>query len=146
MPRADHTVEIARPPADVFPYLTEPEKMKRWIGGLVEFTPLDEGAGLGSRSRQRVELGGRTWDVESEIVELEENRRLAARMQASAFTSTVSYDLNEAAGGTRLTGVVDIELRGMGGRLLGGFVRGQAEQKLVGDLGRLKQVVETETP
>jgi len=88
--RTDHSVDIARPPAAVFRHLVEPELMKGWIGGLVEFTPLDEGPRIGSRSRQRVEQAGRTWEVESEIVELVPDKRLAVRTTASAFTSVLA--------------------------------------------------------
>ncbi len=144
MHRAEHTVEIARRPAEVFPFLVEADRMKQWIGGLVEFTPLGEGPGVGSRSRQRVEQAGRTWDVESEIVELEPDRRLTARMRASAFTSVVGYRLEDADGGTRLTGSVEVEPRGLGGRVLGGLAGLAAERKLVADLGRLKSVLEGE--
>ena len=41
MHRNEHTIEIARPPAAVFPYLTEPELLKRWVGGLTTFEAVD---------------------------------------------------------------------------------------------------------
>jgi uncharacterized protein YndB with AHSA1/START domain len=102
--RAEHTVVVARPPAEVFPYLVEPDLMQRWIGGLIEFTPLDDSPRVGARSRQRVEQAGRTWDVESEIVELVPNQRLAARATSSAFASTLSYALEPVPEGTRHRG------------------------------------------
>ena len=56
MAPARHSVEIARPAEDVFAYLVDGERMKRWVGGLREFTPLDGSEPrLGSRARQRVE-------------------------------------------------------------------------------------------
>ena len=143
MSRTDHSVEIARPPEVVFRHLLEPELMKRWIGGLVEFTPLDEGPRLGSRSRQRVEQAGRTWEVESEIVELVPERRLAARTTASTFTTVLAYDLEPTDdGGTRLTGTVETKFGGLGGRLLGGVAARAAERKLASDLERLKTLLE----
>jgi uncharacterized protein YndB with AHSA1/START domain len=142
--RAEHTVEIDRPPSDVFPYLVEPELMTRWIGGLVEFRPLDEGAArVGARSLQKVHQAGRTWEVESEILELVRSERLAARAEASAFTTVVAYELEPMNGGTRLTGAVETELKGLGRRLLGGVAGRAAEHKLASDLGRLKQLLET---
>jgi uncharacterized protein YndB with AHSA1/START domain len=140
--RAQHTVVVARSPAEVFPYLVEPDLMRRWIGGLIEFTPLDEEPRIGARSRQKVEQGGRTWDVESEIVELVPDRRLSARATSSAFASTLSYALEPAPEGTRLHGTVETRLRGLAGRLLGGFARRAAERKLVADLERLKRLLE----
>jgi uncharacterized protein YndB with AHSA1/START domain len=140
--RAEHTVVVARPPAEVFPYLVEPDLMQRWIGGLIEFTPLGDAAGVGARSRQKVEQAGRTWDVESEIVELVPNRRLSARATSSAFASTLSYALEPAPEGTRLHGTVETRLRGLAGRVLGGVAARAAERRLVGDLERLKQLLD----
>jgi uncharacterized protein YndB with AHSA1/START domain len=142
MSRAEYTVEIGQPPAEVFPYLVEPELMKRWIGGLVEFTPLDDGPRPGSRSLQRVEQAGRTWDVESEILELVPERRLAARAQGGAFSTMLAYDLQPNDGGTRLTGSIETKLEGLGRRLLGGVAARAAQRKLVADLERLKQLLE----
>jgi uncharacterized protein YndB with AHSA1/START domain len=138
--RAEHTVVLARPPAEVFPYLVEPDLMQRWIGGLIEFTPLDAAPRVGSRSRQKVEQAGRTWDVESEIVELVPNTRLAARATSSAFASTLSYALEPVPEGTRLLGTVETRLQGIAGRVLGGVARRAAERKLVADLERLKRL------
>jgi hypothetical protein len=86
--------------------------------------------------------GGRTWDVESEIVELVPGRRLAARATSSAFASTLSYSLEPAPEGTRVHGTVETRLRGVAGRLLGGVAGRAAERKLVADLGRLKRLLE----
>jgi uncharacterized protein YndB with AHSA1/START domain len=139
--RAEYTVVVPRPPAEVFPYLVEPDLMQRWIGGLIEFTPVDEGPRVGARSRQRVEQGGRTWDVESEIVELVPNRRLSARATSSAFASTLSYALEPVPEGTRLHGTAETRLTGFAGRLLGGVANRAAERKLVADLERLRRLL-----
>jgi hypothetical protein len=116
--------------------------MRRWIGGLVEFTPIDEGPRVGARSLQKVEQGGRTWEVESTILELVPGERLTARAEARAFTTTLAYDLEPADGTTRLTGTVETALKGLGGRLLGGVAARAAERKLAADLERLKALVD----
>ena len=143
MAPARHSVEIARPAEDVFAYLVDGERMKRWIGGLREFTPLDgREPRLGSRARQRVEQAGRTFTVESEITELEPNERLTAHIEGKAFTSTVSYRLEPTPAGTRLTASAETDVRGLGGRVLGGVVGRQADRKLAADLARLKALLE----
>jgi uncharacterized protein YndB with AHSA1/START domain len=142
--RAEHSIEIARPPEDVFPLLVRPEEMKRWVGGLLEFTPLDGGEPRpGARSRQRVEQAGRTWTVESELTELRPNELLATRMKASAFTSTLTYRLEPVGAlATRLVATVETQVHGLGGRLLAPIAARQAERKLGTDLGRLKTLLE----
>ncbi len=145
MARARHSIEIARPPEDVFAYLADGERMKRWIGGLLEFTPLDGSEPRpGSRARQRVQQAGRTFAVESEITEFEPNERLTARIEGRAFTSTVSYRLEPTDGGTRLTASAESDLHGLGGRLLAGVAARQAQRKLGADLARLKTLLEHE--
>lgn len=140
--RAEHSVEIGRPPADVFPYLVEPELMRQWIGGLVAFTPLDGEPRVGARSTQRVEQAGRIWDVESRIVDLVPDERLAAETTASAFKSLVVYELEPTAAGTRLQASADTEVKGLGKRFLGGAAARVAERKLTADLDRLKRLLD----
>jgi len=141
--RNEHSVEIAAPAARVFPYLSEPELMKRWIGGLREFRPLDEGPAVGSRAVQVVHVGGREWEVESEITRYEPPRELEARLVApNAFESTATYSLEANGERTRVTTVMQSDYKGRAGRFLGGVVTRQAQKKLVTDLERLKQVVE----
>src|SRR5215218_7609872 len=89
--------------------------MQAWIGGLVAFTPLDDGPALGARSRQTVQQGGRTFDVESEIVELIPDERLAARATASSLTTLLTYALEPIPAGTRVHATIETELHGLAG-------------------------------
>jgi uncharacterized protein YndB with AHSA1/START domain len=139
--RTEHSVEIDAPAERVFPYLAEPELMRTWIGGLVEFRPIDDGPALGSRAIQVVELAGKKWDVESELTRYEPPRELEARLVASnAFESVARYRLEETAAGTRVTTTMESEYRVT--RLLRGLIARKAQSKLESDLARLKQVVE----
>ena len=64
MHRNEHTIEIARPPATVFPYLTEPERLKRWVGGLTTFEAAKgESAHVGAQSHQVMAIRGREWKL-----------------------------------------------------------------------------------
>jgi len=139
--RAEHTVDIGRPPSEVFSYLVKPDLMQAWIGGLVAFTPLDDGPALGARSRQTVQQGGRTFDVESEIVELIPDERLAARATASSLTTLLTYALEPIPAGTRVQATIETELQGLAGRLLGGIAGAAAERKLAADLDRLARLL-----
>lgn len=143
MHRNEHSVEIEAAAERVFPYLAEPELMREWIGGLVEFRPLDDGPALGSRAVQVVELAGRRWELESEITRWRPPRELEARLVAPrTFESTATYRLAESGGGTRVTTTMASEYHGRAGRFLGGILTRQAQRRLEADLHRLKQVVE----
>jgi uncharacterized protein YndB with AHSA1/START domain len=143
--RNEHSVEIGAPAEQVFPYLSEPELMRQWVGGLVDFRPLDDGPALGSRAIQVVHLAGKDWELESEITRYEPPRALEARLVApNAFESLAAYRLEETDGRTRVTTTMESEYRSRTARLLGGVVTRQAQRKLVGDLERLKQLVESD--
>ena len=117
--------------------------MREWVGGLVEFRPLDEGPQLGSRAIQVVDVSGRRWELESEIVGFEPPRRLEARLRHKGFESLAEYRLEPAGVGTRVTATMETEYRQMAARLLAAVVTRQAQKKLESDLARLKLAVES---
>ena len=139
MHRNEHTIEITRPPATVFPYLTEPEQLKRWVGGLTTFDPVDgESAHVGARSRQVMVIGGKEWKLDGELTALEPDRLVQARMVGKGFAATTSYRLEPLESGTRLTATVESEFSLLVGRLLGALVSREAQKKLRADLARSK--------
>ena len=116
--------------------------MEEWVGGLVEFRPLDAGPQLGSRALQIVDLAGRRWELQSEIVAYDPPRRLDAQLSHKAFASRASYLLEPTGGGTRLTATMESDYKQMAARLMAGVVTRQTQKKLASDLERLKRVVE----
>jgi uncharacterized protein YndB with AHSA1/START domain len=145
--RNEHTIEIARPPAAVFPYLTEPERLKRWVGGLTTFEAVDgESAQVGAQSRQVMVIRGREWVLDGELTALEPDRLVQARMEGRGFTATTSYSLEPVESGTRLTATVESEFSLLVRRLFGGLVNREAQKRLRADLARLEALVESETP
>jgi uncharacterized protein YndB with AHSA1/START domain len=145
--RNAHAVEIARSPAAVFPYLTRPALLLRWVGGLREFEPLNgDEARIGSRSRQRMRIGGRDWTFEGEVLKLEPDRRIVVCIHGGGLRMTSSYVLEPKEAGTRLSVEVRSEFTKVFARLLGGIVEREGQRKLEADLGRLASLVEDERP
>jgi uncharacterized protein YndB with AHSA1/START domain len=145
--RNEHAVEIERPPAAVFPYLTEPERLLRWVGGLREFVPVNgDVARTGSRSHQRLRIGARDWRFEGEVLELDLERRLVVCIRGRGLEMTSTYELEPTDAGTRLVVRVQTQFTRMFARLLGGIVELEGQRKLEADLGRLAELVEDETP
>jgi uncharacterized protein YndB with AHSA1/START domain len=106
MHRNEHSVEIERPAAAVFPYLTDGEKLRQWVGGLVESTALTEGgARVGAKSREVVEERGQRFELETEITTCVPNEALQARITSQGFETLSTYRLQEDGGRTRLTNV-----------------------------------------
>jgi uncharacterized protein YndB with AHSA1/START domain len=136
----EHTVEIARPPAEVFPWLLEEDKVPRWTGHLREYTRLDDGTlGAGSRVRQVLEVSGRTIDVQLEVTAYEPPTGAQTRFSTNGIEVVSSYALQAAGAGTRLTQTIEANANGFAARLLVPVVQPRLEEKLTEDLEHLKE-------
>ena len=112
MPRIESRVEIGAPPATVFPWLVDPDRLARWISGFVGSEPIGSGeVRVGSRSRDIIEAEGRRLELETEIIELLPGERLAVRITSSGRDQFDSYDLDARDGATELTYRSDMRLR-----------------------------------
>ena len=144
MHRNEHSVEIAAPPALIFPWLAASERRCEWMGALTESEPLTEGAPeVGSRFRDVFEDLGRRVELEAEIVELDPPRAMTVQLVSDVFDATSSQRLEELAGGrTRLTAVIETEYKQRTARLAAPVVTRHAQRRLEQDLARLKKLVE----
>jgi uncharacterized protein YndB with AHSA1/START domain len=135
-----HTVEIARSPAEVFPWLLEEDKVPRWTGHLERYERLDDGAiRPGSRIRQVLEVSGRTIDVELEVTAYEPPSGAQTRFSTNGIEVVSSYALEAAGAGTRLTQSIEAKPSGLSARMLVPLVQPRLEQKLTEDLARLQE-------
>ena len=144
MPRSESRVEIGAPPATVFPWLVEPDRLSRWISGFIGSEPIGSGeVRVGSRSHDTIEAEGRRFEVETEIVELEPGKRVAFRITSDSHDQTDSYALDARDGATELTYRSDMRLRGLT-RLLSPLVASQLRARAEKDLATLKREVEAD--
>ena len=135
-----HSVEIPRPPAEVFPWLLEADKVPRWTGHLERYERLDDGPlGRGSRVRQVLDVSGRTIDVELEVTGYEPPSGAQTRFSTNGIEVVNSYALSAAGAGTRLTQSVEAKPSGLTARLLVPVVQPRLEQKVTEDLERLRE-------
>jgi uncharacterized protein YndB with AHSA1/START domain len=141
--RNEHSIEIDAPADRVFEYVSRPDLMKEWVGGLVEFRLLDPGPALGARGVQIVEVSRRNWELQSEITRYQPPRALQARLTHKGFVSTAAYELEEHDGHTHVHATLDTEYKLFANRLLGALVTRQAQKKLEDDLERLKRAAES---
>jgi uncharacterized protein YndB with AHSA1/START domain len=133
-----HTVEIPRPPEEVFPWLLEEDKVPRWTSHLETYKALDGSLGAGSRVRQVLEVSGRRIDVELEITGYDPPRAAQTRFSTNGIEVVNAYALEASGGGTRLTQSVDAKPSGLTARLLVPVVQPRLEEKLTQDLERLR--------
>jgi uncharacterized protein YndB with AHSA1/START domain len=135
-----HTVEIPQPPAEVFPWLLDEDRVPRWTGHLTRYERLDGGAlGTGSRVRQVLEVSGRTIDVELEVTVYEPPSGAQTRFSTNGIEVISAYALEAAGAGTRLTQTLEAKPGGFSARLLVPIVQPRLEEKLTEDLERLKE-------
>ena len=143
MHRNEHTIEIDRPPADVFPHLVEGERRLAWMAALRESTQVSSGeVGHGARFRDVFEDRGHRVEIDAEVVEWEPPERLATRLRSSAFVGTARQRLESRNGGTRLTTTIETDYTSRMARLMAGVITRHAQKQLEDDLVRLKRIVE----
>jgi carbon monoxide dehydrogenase subunit G len=134
-----HTVEIPRPPEEVFPWLLDADKVPRWTSHLEAYERLDDGAlGAGSRVRQVLEVSGRRIDVELEITSYDPPNGAESVFSTNGIEVVNAYSLAAAGGGTRLTQSVDAKPSGFTARMLVPVIQPRLEEKLTQDLERLR--------
>jgi uncharacterized membrane protein len=141
--RNEAAVEIERPAAEIFPYLSAPERRLEWMEKLVSSEQLtDAEPGIGMRFHDVFEDHGHRIEIDAEVVEWKPGERLATRLTSSGFESTARQRLEERDGRTRIEVEIETEYRSRMARIMAGVVTRQAQKQLEADLARLKRLVE----
>ena len=137
-----HSVEIPRPPAEVFPWLLEEDKVPQWTGHLTRYERVDGGElGTGSRVRQVLEVSGRTIDVELEVTAYQPPSGAQTSFSTNGIDVVSSYALEAASAGTRLTQTIEAKPSGLTARMLVPVLQPRLEEKLTQDLERLREAL-----
>jgi uncharacterized protein YndB with AHSA1/START domain len=103
MPEATNTVQIGRPPAEVFAFLADGETGPQWRSGVLDVR-LRSGQGVGAIYEQGVKGPfGRRVPADYEVTAYEPDSLLAFRAIAGPVRPEGSYELAPADSGTRVT-------------------------------------------
>lgn len=143
VPRFEHEVVIARPPAEVFAYLSDLANLAEWQGSVREVVP-DEPGPLreGARFTEVRRVAGRRIESKLEVETLAPDRELALRVVSGPMPGSVRHLLEPVGDAkTKLRIVGELSgggLRGLAGPLIERAARREAEA----DLRRLRQVLE----
>ena len=136
-------VEIRRPAAAIYPYLVEPDSLKRWVGGLVSDSVLtDGGLRVGRRSTQVMESRGGNIVLDCLVTGFERDHRLDMLISHPMISMHQRLYLVESGGATRVHYSGKVHYRGLLGRLLEPITTPGARTKIAGDMATLKRVVE----
>jgi len=137
MPAFTKTVTIPRPPAEVFPYLLEPDKVPQWTTRL-EAYDVHGAIGQGAHIRQVLTVKGQKLDVDLEITRYDPPAGAESHFSLQGIDVTTTYRLVAAGSGTELTQELDGKANGFKGRMLLPIVQGPLEEKIGEDLERLR--------
>jgi uncharacterized protein YndB with AHSA1/START domain len=151
-PGANHahiTIQIDRPPAEVFPWLSEPERLKRWISWLEEVRPIETTpTHVGSKRLFVMNDPNmkRKLEIMSEAVAYDPPRHLLVRLTLPQnFSANVDYALSDSRHETtRLDYDTEYTFQNGFAALMAPLVRPRARQKAQMDLATLKRLVESE--
>ena len=144
MPEAERTIEIQRPPAEVFAFLADAENDRKWRDGIVDIRRQGGGdVGVGTRYRQRMKGPlGRRIPASIEITAYEPERLIAFHALEGPVRPEGRYELSPSDGGTRLLFALRAETGGLK-KLMAPMVRRTMERE-VGRLEQLKTVLESQ--
>jgi uncharacterized protein YndB with AHSA1/START domain len=139
-------VVIARPPAQVFPWLAGAKERTQWVSWLVDVRPVSgERGAIGEKTvlvmddpnmREKIEIA-------AETTAREENKRLASHLDAAQmFSGEVQYLLEPQGDDTKLVYEMRYEYHNWIAKLLSPIVAPHAREKARRDLAELKRLVE----
>jgi hypothetical protein len=148
MPPIIETIEIARPPEEVFPYATDPSRFSEWQAGVVSAGLVGGGpAAVGARCTTTRRVGGSERTSTQEITELAVPRRWAVRGIDGPIRVNigVTVDPIDDGRGSRLTISLDFAGQGLG-RMILPAVRREASKEVPNTCRALKQRLENGAP
>jgi uncharacterized protein YndB with AHSA1/START domain len=128
MAMAERTIEIARPPEDLFDFVADGLNGPRWRAGVLD----------GVRGP-----GGRRVAADYEVTEFEPARRLAFTAIAGPIRPTGEYRLERTEAGCRLTFGLRADLGGWQRLVMSGAVQRTMDGEMMA-LDRLKTVIESQ--
>lgn len=137
-------IEIARPPADVFAYVTDAAHMPEWQQGCLSGELDGPSTHVGSRCTTVRRIGGGERPVTTEITEYDPPRHWADRGIDGPVRALVGVSVEPLADGarSRVTIVLDFAGHGIGKLLVPLVVRRQAAREMPANMSRLKARLE----
>ncbi|MDO8916286.1 MAG: SRPBCC family protein [Coriobacteriia bacterium] len=138
--RARGSVVIAREPADVFAYVSDPSNDLSWRSYLVASHAVDAELTVGSIIRQTYSYQGRSVDVDLEVTDYAPPEHIGLRARGK-IPARINLTCAPESGGTRFNMSGSAELTGPAS-LFEGRIQRELDQTIATDLKRLKAALE----
>jgi uncharacterized protein YndB with AHSA1/START domain len=141
VPHAERSVQVNRPPADVFAFFADSENDPQWRPHVKEISR-NGPIGPGMTYRQRVAgPGGRAVPSDFEVTAYQPDTHLAFRVTAGPVRPVGDYRFRPVAEGTEVTLSLSAELFGVKRMLMSRPVQKAMDSEVAG-LDRAKQILE----
>jgi uncharacterized protein YndB with AHSA1/START domain len=141
-------IDIARPPEEVFAYVTNPEHWPQWSGPVIEVRSEHPGPLTADATFTVVaKLVGRQFETESRVTEVVKNRLLAYTSTSGPVPSTFTFRFDPTDAGTRVTQTVstdDEQVVGVFFRLGFPLIEAAYRRQMAVDLATLKDLLEAQ--
>lgn len=139
------TIDIARPPDEVFAYVTDPTRFSEWQKDVVSVRLLeDQPPGVGSRFATTRQIGRARRTMTQEITHVAPNRSWAASSVGGSVRAGGKIDIEPTDDGrnSRVTITLSFQGRGIGRLIVALFIVPQARKGSPYSYRNLKQRLE----
>lgn len=128
MIKVHSSIEIARPPQEVFSFITDLDGLPAWLQGVKEARSLSpDPTQVGARVQHTNEFMGRTFETTFEVVEWDEGRCAVFKVLSGPVRGESRQQFDAIEGGTRVS--IHVTGDGTGFLKLGNFIAKRAAQR-----------------
>jgi carbon monoxide dehydrogenase subunit G len=140
MPSFTHSIDVPKPPAEVFPWLLDADKVPQWTSDLSSYEP--EGpVGEGTAIKQVISIGGSHITLNMKVESYEPPTAAVVTFSTNGVDVTNTYAVEAAGSGSRVTQGLDASPSSFTARMLIPVVQGRLEKKVTDDLEKLRVVL-----
>ena len=145
--KIEKSVKISASPDEIWPYLTEPQKMMMWFDTVrkVEFIS-EKHSGLGTTYYIEEKVPGPQRKINFEAVNWDENKRLTLRMTSGVGVKSyeIDWEIKSEQSGTTFYFTEDVGMPfGIIGSIMGILGQKTADKMVEGMLVKLKKLSES---
>lgn len=140
MPSFSHSIDVPKPPAEVFPWLLEADKVPQWTSDLSSYEPRGPLA-AGSGIRQVIAIGGNHITLDMTVERYDPPGSAVVAFSTNGVDVTNTYTVEGGEAGSRVTQGLDAKASSFTARMLIPVIQGRLEKKVTDDLEKLRGVL-----
>jgi carbon monoxide dehydrogenase subunit G len=144
MIRVHKEIDVARPPAEVFAFLDDIRQTPKWLTRCTNIEQTTSGPkAVGTKLRYSYQEQGRSGTMDGVVSEYEKDRRLAMAFTDPMMDVRVGFQVEPAAGGSRIVHEVEIEPRNFMAKMMTPMISSMTRKQMDSDTAKLKQMLES---